>query len=135
MERQADPFETMLPAPMIAPVLAQMPGLWSGVAYKLSGGEKKLVSLATVLAMEPEILLLDEPSNGLDDNSKARLMEALSQLDFSYILIYHEIDFLSETTNSICEMRNGKMLFDEEVYAHPHYHRHPHGTVPHEHRP
>ena len=53
MKSQADPFETMLPAPMIAPVLARMPGLWSGVAYELSGGEKKLVSLATVLAMEP----------------------------------------------------------------------------------
>ncbi|MCK5484679.1 MAG: ATP-binding cassette domain-containing protein [Desulfobacterales bacterium] len=135
MKSQADPFETMLPAPMIAPVLARMPGLWSGVAYELSGGEKKLVSLATVLAMEPEILLLDEPSNGLDDNTKARLMEALSQLDLSFILISHEIDFLSETADSICEMRDGKILFDEEVYAHPHYHRHPHGTVPHEHQP
>lgn len=101
----------------------------------MSGGEKKLVSLATVLAMEPEILLLDEPSNGLDDNTKARLMEALSQLDLSFILISHEIDFLSETTDSIREMRDGKILFDEEVYAHPHYHRHPHGTVPHEHKP
>jgi cobalt/nickel transport system ATP-binding protein len=84
------------------------------VTYKLSGGEKKLVSLATVLAMEPEILLLDEPSNGLDDNTKARLMKAISQLDLSFILISHEIDFLSETADFICEMRDGKILFDEE---------------------
>jgi cobalt/nickel transport system ATP-binding protein len=82
-----------------------------------------------------KILLLDEPSNGLDDNTKARLMEALSQLDLSFILISHEIDFLSETADSICEMRDGKILLDEEVYTHPHYHRHPHGTVPHEHKP
>jgi len=115
--------------------LLGLSGFEDRVTYKLSGGEKKLVSLATVLAMEPEILLLDEPSNGLDDNTKARLMEALSQLDLSFILISHEIDFLSETADSICEMRDGKILFDEEVYAHPHYHRHPHGTVPHEHKP
>ena len=115
--------------------LLGLSGFEDRITYKLSGGEKKLVSLATVLAMEPEILLLDEPSNGLDDNTKARLMEALSQLDLSFILISHEIDFLSETTDSICEMRNGNILFDEEVYAHPHYHRHPHGTVPHEHKP
>ena len=109
-------------------------GFEDRITYKLSGGEKKLVSLATVLAMEPEILLLDEPSNGLDDNTKARLMRALSQLKLSYILISHEIDFLSETTDSVCEMRNGKILVDEEVYVHPHYHRHPHGSVPHEHK-
>lgn len=110
-------------------------GFEDRITHKLSGGEKKLVSLATVLAMEPEILLLDEPSNGLDDHTKTRLMEALPQLDLSFILISHEMDFLSETTNSICEMRDGKILFDEEIYVHPHYHRHPHGTVPHEHRP
>lgn len=115
--------------------LLGLSGFEDRVTYKLSGGEKKLVSLATVLAMEPEILLLDEPSNGLDDNTKTRLMEALSQLDLSFILISHEIDFLSETTDSICEMRNGRIFFDEEVYVHPHYHRHPHGTVPHEHKP
>ena len=114
--------------------LLGLSGFEDRITYKLSGGEKKLVSLATVLAMEPEILLLDEPSNGLDDNTKAKLTEALSQLDLSYILISHEIDFLSETTDSVCEMRNGKILIDEEVYVHPHYHRHPHGAVPHEHK-
>jgi cobalt/nickel transport system ATP-binding protein len=86
--------------------LLGLSGFEDRITYKLSGGEKKLVSLATVLAMEPEILLLDEPSNGLDDRTKARLMEALSQLDLSYILISHEIDFLSEITDSICEMRD-----------------------------
>ncbi|UCF84574.1 MAG: ABC transporter ATP-binding protein [Desulfobacteraceae bacterium] len=114
--------------------LLGLSGFQDRITYKLSGGEKKLVSLATVLAMEPEILLLDEPSNGLDDNTKAKLTEALSQLDLSYILISHEIDFLSETTDSVCEMRNGKIFIDEEVYVHPHYHRHPHGAVPHEHK-
>ena len=53
-------------------------GFEDRVTYKLSGGEKRLVSLATVLAMKPEVLLLDEPSNGLDEKTKARLIDVLS---------------------------------------------------------
>lgn len=101
--------------------------------YKLSGGEKRLVSLATVLAMEPEILLLDEPTTGLDEKTKTKIKKALSELDLSYILISHEFDLLSEITDSIYTMAKGKIIFDEKVHLHEHVHAHPHGLYRHEH--
>jgi cobalt/nickel transport system ATP-binding protein len=101
--------------------------------YKLSGGEKRLVSLATVLAMEPQILLLDEPTTGLDEKTKTKIKKALSELDLSYILISHEFDLLSEITDSIYTMDKGKIFFDEEVHLHKHIHAHPHSLYRHEH--
>jgi cobalt/nickel transport system ATP-binding protein len=108
-------------------------GFEDRITYKLSGGEKKLVSLATVLAMEPEVLLLDEPTSGLDEKTKTTLKNVLSSLDLSYIIISHEIDFLAEITDRIYTMENGKILFDQEIHAHQHVHAHPHGAYKHEH--
>jgi cobalt/nickel transport system ATP-binding protein len=103
------------------------------VTFKLSGGEKKLVSLATVLAMKPEILLLDEPTAGLDKKTKARLMKILNSLDLSYIIISHEFDFLKETTHHIYTMEDGKITLDEELHIHHHEHAHRVGALPHKH--
>ena len=111
-----------------------MEGFEERITYKLSGGEKRLVSLATVLAMKPEILLLDEPTSGLDDSTKSRLTEALSDLDLSYIVISHEFDFLSETTSAVYSMKAGKINLDKELRLHRHAHLHPYGDHPHEHK-
>ncbi|MFC1813224.1 energy-coupling factor ABC transporter ATP-binding protein [Thermodesulfobacteriota bacterium] len=108
-------------------------GFEDRITYKLSGGEKKLVSLATVLAMEPEVLLLDEPISGLDDETKATLKNVLSDLDLSYILISHDLDFLSEIADPIYIMKDGKIILDREIHVHEHVHAHPHGIYPHEH--
>jgi cobalt/nickel transport system ATP-binding protein len=109
-------------------------GFEDRITYKLSGGEKKLVSLATVLAMEPEVLLFDEPTSGLDERTKTTLKDVLTRLDLSYIIISHEIDFLAEIANSIYSMDNGKILFDKEVHVHQHVHAHRHGAYMHEHK-
>ena len=109
-------------------------GFEDRITYKLSGGEKRLVSLATVLAMEPEILLLDEPTTGLDEKTKTKIKKTLRELDLSYILISHEFDLLSEITDSIYTMDKGKILFDKEVHLHEHVHAHPHGSCSHEHK-
>jgi len=108
-------------------------GFEDRITYKLSGGEKRLISLATVLAMEPEILLLDEPTTGLDEKTKTKIKKTLRELDLSYILISHEFDLLSEITDSIYTMDKGKILFDKEVHLHKHVHAHPHGSCSHEH--
>ena len=108
-------------------------GFEERVTFKLSGGEKRLVSLATVLAMEPEILLLDEPVNGLDIKTKAKLTETLTGLDLSYILVSHDFDFLAETVDAIYTMADGKVLLDKELHVHKHVHAHEHGVYPHRH--
>jgi cobalt/nickel transport system ATP-binding protein len=103
------------------------------VTFKLSGGEKRLVSLATVLAMEPQILLLDEPINGLDTKTQKIITDILSRLELSYIIISHDIDFLAETTNALYTMQEGRILLDNKLSVHKHVHAHPHGTYPHKH--
>lgn len=60
------------------------------ITYKLSGGEKRLVALATVLAMGPEVLLLDEPTSGLDNDAVERLIGVLRQLPQAMVIASHD---------------------------------------------
>lgn len=103
------------------------------VTFKLSGGEKRLVALATVLAMEPEVLLLDEPSAGLDDATKERLIDILRTLDISYVIVSHELDFLADLSDLVCTLHSGRISMDTAVYLHEHVHAHPYGKHPHKH--
>jgi cobalt/nickel transport system ATP-binding protein len=79
-------------------------GFEDRVTYKLSGGEKKLVSLATVLAMQPQVLLLDEPTTGLDETTRHRLIHILQDLDISYLIVSHEHEFLEHTVHECCHV-------------------------------
>jgi len=108
-------------------------GFEDRITFKLSGGEKRLVSLATVLAMEPEVLLLDEPTTGLDHQTKARLTTILADLNLTCIVISHEYDFLSKTTDHIYTMDQGRILMDQELHVHVHEHAHRVGHQPHRH--
>ena len=108
-------------------------GFEDRITHKLSGGEKRLISLAAVLAMKPEVLLLDEPTTGLDEATAKRLVELLKQLDVSYLLVSHDMDFLMETTTRISCMIDGKISLDDETIPHTHVHTHQHGKVSHKH--
>ena len=108
-------------------------GFEDRVTFKLSGGEKRLVSLATVLAMQPEVLLLDEPVNGLDSHTREKITRILRDLRLSYLIISHDLDFLAATTAGIYTLQNGTILLDEKLHVHRHVHAHPHGTFPHQH--
>ncbi|MFH1982179.1 MAG: ABC transporter ATP-binding protein [Pseudomonadota bacterium] len=108
-------------------------GFEDRITYKLSGGEKRLVSLATVLSMSPEVLLLDEPSTGLDAATKSTLIDILNTLDLSFVLISHEFDFLSKTARHIYTLDQGRILLDEELHIHTHHHAHSMGKRPHRH--
>jgi cobalt/nickel transport system ATP-binding protein len=79
------------------------------ITYKLSGGEKRLVSLATILAMEPAVLLLDEPTSGIDQETEERLAAILAGLPQAMIVVSHERDFLQQVTNRAVVLRDGKV--------------------------
>ena len=85
-------------------------GFEDRVTYKLSGGEKRLISLATVLAMKPEVLILDEPTTGLDEDTVERLIEILNSSDLTYLIASHNKDFLSETTDILYHLGRGKLV-------------------------
>ena len=108
-------------------------GFEDRITFRLSGGEKRLVSLATIMAMEPEVLLLDEPTTGLDDRTRHTLTHVISDLELTYIVISHNASFLSATTDRTHSMEDGRILLDEEVHFHEHVHAHRHGQVPPQH--
>lgn len=84
-------------------------GFAERVTYHLSGGEKRLVSLATVLAMQPEALLLDEPTAGLDEDTRSRLEEILLQSELAWAIVSHDRDFLERTCHQILAMKDGTL--------------------------
>jgi len=65
-------------------------GFEDRVTHRLSGGEKRLVTLAAILAMQPDALLLDEPSNALDEAARARLIHILAGLPLAMVIISHD---------------------------------------------
>ena len=84
-------------------------GYENRITYQLSSGEKRLVALATVLAMQPEVLLLDEPTNSLDDQAVERLLEILLRLPQAMILVSHDREFRRQLTNQTFVLRQGHL--------------------------
>lgn len=79
------------------------------VTHKLSGGEKRLVSLAAVLAMEPEVLLLDEPSNALDRGARQRLLDILAELPQALVIVSHDHGLIDTLCRREVWLRDGKL--------------------------
>ncbi len=76
------------------------------ITYQLSYGQKRLVALATILAMEPKILLLDEPTTGLDEKHEARLTEILMELPQEMLIVSHNQPFLEAVTTRQQQLRS-----------------------------
>ncbi|MBE9399658.1 ABC transporter ATP-binding protein [Pontibacterium sp. N1Y112] len=80
-----------------------MEGFEDRITHQLSGGEKRMITLAAVLAMDPDVLLLDEPSNALDRDARQRLLDTLQALPHAMIIISHDDDFLAQlSTRRVC---------------------------------
>ncbi|MBF0343442.1 MAG: ABC transporter ATP-binding protein [Nitrospirae bacterium] len=82
-------------------------GFENRVTHRLSGGEKRMCAFATIVAMRPEVMLLDEPTAGLATDSIERIVKFLNSYSKSHVIISHEIGFLKEVTDKIFMMRSG----------------------------
>lgn len=114
--------------------LVDMPGYENRVTHKLSGGEKKALSLATILSMQPEAILLDEPSTGLDPDSREHILHVLNSLTQSLVLVSHDWDFLARTTSELYTLEQGRLRETDRGALHEHVHYHSSGEVPHTHQ-
>ncbi len=90
-------------------------GFGDRVTHKLSGGQKRLVALATVLAMRPEVLLLDEPTNALDQTTEERLIGILQALPQAMVIISHDDRFLERLATRRVRMADGSLVEDKSL--------------------
>lgn len=82
----------------------------------LSGGQKKRVAICSALINPSEILILDEPTNHIDNETAAWLEQQLKAYRGAIVVITHDRYFLNRVTNRICELEHGKLYFYEENY-------------------
>ena len=80
--------------------------------FKMSGGEKKLVSIATILSMTPEIILMDEPSVALDPKNRRNLIRILNSYSHLKIIASHDLDMILDTCKRTILMANGEIICD-----------------------
>ena len=80
--------------------------------YQMSGGEKRLVSIATILAMEPDCILMDEPEAALDPRNRRRLIELLKTLKPAKLIASHDLDLILDTCDRVILMSHGQIVAD-----------------------
>lgn len=80
--------------------------------YQMSGGEKRLVSIATILAMEPDCILMDEPEAALDPRNRRRLIELLKNLKPAKLIASHDLDLIWDTCDRVILMSHGRIVAD-----------------------
>jgi len=81
----------------------------------LSGGEKKRIAIAGVLAMQPQVLVFDEPSAQLDPRSRRQLIELLQSLKLTQLVATHDLDMALELCDRTIILSQGQVVFDGET--------------------
>lgn len=89
-----------------------MSGYGDRLSHHLSAGEKKRIAIATVLSMEPEILVLDEPSAGLDPRARRSLMELLGDLPITMLVSTHDMLMVRDLFPRMVIMDEGRIVAD-----------------------
>ncbi len=80
--------------------------------FKLSGGEKKLASLATILSTSPDMIFLDEPSVALDPKNRRNLIHVLNEFEHLKLIASHDLDFIWDTCSRVVLLSQGQIAAD-----------------------
>jgi cobalt/nickel transport system ATP-binding protein len=80
--------------------------------YHLSEGEKRAASIATVLSMQPDILVMDEPTASLDPKSRRRFIKLIKAFKHTRIITSHDLDMVYDTCERVIILKNGKVAAD-----------------------
>lgn len=93
--------------------------------FELSGGQKRRVAIAGVLAMHPEVLILDEPTAGLDPKGRTEILDQIKKLQtqtgLTILLVSHSMEDVAEYVDRIIVMNKGSVMYDgvpKEVFSH-----------------
>lgn len=100
--------------------------LYEQSPFRISGGQMRRVAVAGILAMQPKILVLDEPTRGLDPKGRKDLMQVFIELhqkeNKSIILISHDMDIVAKYAKRVIVLDKGSVVFDgkkEDLFVHP----------------
>lgn len=115
------------------------PDLADRVPHHLSGGEKRAVAIACALAMEPEVLLLDEPTSDLDPRARRSLLELLRSLETALVVASHDLEFVLALCERAVVVDDGRVVADgaaaallgDEPLMLTHGLERPHSLIPH----
>ena len=107
--------------------------------HNLSGGEKRMISIAGVIIMNPTVVLLDEPEASLDSRARRQLIEFLRNSNETLLIASHDLEFLLETCERTVLLDNGRICADgasreimgDEPLMNSHGFEKPHSLVPH----
>lgn len=94
-----------------------MAGSEKRMPYHLSGGEKKRVALASVLCMQPDLLVLDEPTAGLDPRGRRELIGLLKTLSQTMLIATHDLDMARQVASRLLIFDEGQLVADGPIEA------------------
>lgn len=83
--------------------------------HKISGGEKRMAAIATILAMEPETILMDEPSTALDPVNRRTVINAINALPQTKLIASHDLDMILDTCQRVILLSHGRIAADGDA--------------------
>ncbi len=93
----------------------QIKDLLNRSSHQLSGGQKRMAAIASVLVMEPDILLMDEPTSFLDSKGRRRMIEFIQSCQKTMLIVSHDLDMALEVADQIILLDQGEIIMQDET--------------------